>query len=126
MNLESIADYLEAEGYGTIGVDIFAYRMPEGATEGVLFTLPLVGVMIDHNMPGYYKSNFMMVVRAARIDTGIARAEALSDALTLYDTTLTNVRVNHIRPRFEPVVFPSSQGDNFEVSVGFDASYYNC
>ena len=124
MKLENVAEYLREQGYGTIGIDLFAHRMPEEVNVGVLLTSPLTGVMIDHEMPGYYKSNFLMVIRHREIDTGLSLAETLSNVLSLQEQKLGDVVVNFIRPRFKPVVFPSSQGDNFEASVGFDASYY--
>lgn len=124
MKLESVANYLEGQGYGKIGRDIFAYRMPETVARGILLTTPQTGVEINHEMPCFFKSNFMMVVRDTKIDEGLSLAATLSTVLTLEDKALDEVMVKYIRPRFEPVVFPSSKGDNFEVSVGFDASYY--
>lgn len=123
MKLESIAEYLEGLGYGRRGKDIFALHMPEKATVGILLLNPLQGVPIDHELPGYRKGHFTVIIRHSSYSDGKELAEQISNELTLLEKQLTDVLIKYVRPRTEPIAFPNSKGDNLEFAVTFDTAY---
>lgn len=124
MKLEPIAEFLEDEGIGTAGKDLFVYHMPEGVSEGVLLVSPLSGEKIDYELPNYRVSKFQVIVRHSSYREGVALAVMVMNAITLSNTDVLNgIFVKYMRPRHEPVVFPSSKGDNLEISVNYDAVY---
>jgi len=124
MKLESVAEFLEDEGFGRRGTDIFAYHMPEEATTGILLLNPLSGTQIQHDLPGYRKGMFMVVVRAADYQTGFALCSEISALLNMAETDkLADVLVKYIRPQHDPVVYPNSTGDNLEFAVAFETAY---
>ena len=123
MNLKPIAEYLESQGLGTGGRDLFVNYMPEDVQQGILLMNKLSGTPIDWELPGYRRSGFQLIVRHTDDEAGLLMAEQLSDALTLTNTTLTGMLVKVIRPKHEPVVYPVSKGDYLEISVNFEAIY---
>jgi len=123
MKIEPLAEYLESEGIAKAGKDLFAYYMPDSVSEGILLISSLEGTPIDTELPGYRKTGFQVIIRHDDHVKGRALADQVSSALTMSNTTLTDMYVNYIRPRHEPVVFPSSEGDFLEFSVNYDANY---
>lgn len=123
--LEALAQLLENAGLGVQGESIFVHMMPSTVGQGVLLLGPLSGTPIDHELPNYRKTHFQAIVRHKSYSSGKALAEAVSNALTLINTTLPGYNVKFILPRHEPVVFPVSEGDFLEISVNFEAVYVN-
>ncbi|NQZ53219.1 MAG: hypothetical protein HRT93_03085 [Piscirickettsiaceae bacterium] len=124
MKLEPIAGYLESKGIAFAGEDLFADHMPENVEEGVLLVSPLIGEQIDYDLPNYRKTSFQVIVRHTDRKKGVALAEMVMEALTLGNTdALTGISVKYMRPRHEPVIFPSSKGDYLEISVNYDTAY---
>lgn len=122
--LEAIADYLETQGHGVIGRDIFVHFMPENVKAGVLLLDPIIGQEIDHYAPGYRNNGFLrLVVRSQTYTEGFERAKDVSEELNFERKQLVGIFMNYIRPRIEPVVFPNSKGDNLEFLVTFDVGY---
>lgn len=124
MKIEPVAEYIEDEGIAFAGTDLFAYHMPEDVEEGVLLLPPLTGEKIDYELPDYRTSSFQIIVRHKSHAKGVALAEMIMSLLTLSNSTVLNgLSVKYMRPRHEPVVFPSSKGDYLEISVNYDAVY---
>lgn len=123
MNLAPLAEYLELEDIAVAGKDLFLYQMPSTVSVGILLLTPLSGTEIDYYLPGYRKTTFQVIVRHTDHVEGQALAELISATLTLANKQLTNMNVNYIRPKHEPVVYPVSEGDFLEFSVNYDANY---
>lgn len=126
MFLKTIAEYAESKDAGTIGVNLFAYNMPETSNLGVLLRQPLVGADIDYELPGYRKSKFQVVVRCkpAEIEQGRAKIDDFVQKITLLtETALTGYLIKFMRPRHDPIMYPISEGANLEFSVNFDVVY---
>lgn len=126
MDLDALAAYIADSGLGVVtGRDktIFVYDMPEKVARGVLLKLPDDGVPIDHELPGYRKTGFQVIVRDNDYVKGMKAANDISTALNLSNTTVGTMSCRFIRPKHEPIVFPVSQGDTLEFSVNFDATY---
>lgn len=125
MNLEPIAEYLELQGAGTRGTNIFVYSMPDEIISGVLLVETLLGTTIDHELPNYRRADFQVIVRHSDFAAGKALAEQVSNLLTLENksATINGMNVKFIRPKHEPVPFPRLEGGGLEFSVNFESAY---
>lgn len=129
MRIDLIADYLEAQDLGLPGVNIFEEEMPASTKVGILLKLPLQGIPVDHELPGYFRGQLQAIVRAQKVDTGDRLAHAVSTALTLVNQPFAGedgaeaMFVNYLRPRTLPIVYPRSDGNGKEWSINMDASY---
>lgn len=120
MNLMPLADLLQAAGLGTKGVDLFLNMMPAGAEDAVLLRTPLTGVPINYELPGFYQTEYQLIVRCLDYDAGRTRIEQIIQALTIAYASVGPWRVNYSRPKHEPVSFPLSDGNLIEFSTNFD------
>ncbi|MBP2498250.1 hypothetical protein ABID82_005141 [Methylobacterium sp. PvP062] len=129
MRIDLLADLLEAAKIGTPGTSIFEDEMPADARAGVLLRLPILGVPIDWEIPGYLKGQVQAIVRAQKVATGDALARKVSEALTFTDRSFTDDKgvevmfVNYLRPRTLPIIYPRSDGNGKEWSINLDACY---
>ena len=128
MRLSLLADLLEAAQIGVKPEAIYIDEMPATETIGVLLRLPLTGVPINHELPGYYRSQVQAIVRAQKAANGDLLAARVSAALTLTDRSLPaggpeSMFVTFLRPRTLPVVYPRSDGNGKEWSISLDACY---
>lgn len=123
MNLIPIANHLESEGLGTQGSSLFVNFMPFECKSGILLRSPLVGTYIDHELPGYYKCEPVIVVRAPEYVTALNLMEEVMRSLTIYDRQMDDIYVKHFRPVSLPVSFPVSDGQFYEVQVRFETVY---
>jgi hypothetical protein len=123
VKLDSVAEYLAAQGLGVIGTSLFMHSMPEKVKQGVLLLSGLGGTKIDPYLPGFYRAKFQVIVRHQDHQQGVALADQVKDALTLRQVQMTGAKFHFIQPIHEPVVFPVSKGDNLEISINFDAAY---
>lgn len=126
--LTTLAKYLEDQGVGTRGQDIFVHLMPEGVTLGVLLLMPLTGAIVDHELPGYRKHRFQAIVRCRtqEIETGEALAWRVYNTLYVEGVRIGNLSVKHFYPIHEPVFYQRSEGNMVEWSINFDACYVKC
>ncbi|MCG5512858.1 minor capsid protein [Ectothiorhodospira shaposhnikovii] len=118
-----MSKYLEAQGVGVVGRDIFVRNMPYTVRRGILITEPLTGTMIDPELPDYYKTRINLIVRSQTYEDGLALAETLVDRLKLNETRMQGVLVKYMHPRHLPVPYPISDGENLEISVSFDVVF---
>lgn len=120
MNLLPFADHLQFAGVGTQAVDIFINSFPANRKDGILLRLRPAGVSFDHDLPGYLKGSFQLIVRGADFAQTQTKANAAVKALTLGKTTLGGLRVNYARPTVLPTPFPLSQGGLTEFSTDIE------
>lgn len=123
MNLEALAEKLQADRLGKKGKEIFINHMPTSVEAGILLRPPYVGTPIDYELPGYRSTRFNLSVRAKDYQTGDKLIRKAMASLTLEETKLSGMDVRYIRPRTEPVSFPLSVAGTFEFLVIFDAVY---
>ncbi len=129
MKLEPLAEWLECQGFGKRGKDIFVHHMPERASKGVLMTVPLVGQRTYPDLPDLRRSRFQVIVRGYDYQEGLEKAWALQEALTWDDRAEVlndEIQIVHMFPRHDPIPFPYSKGDLLEIAVTFDAAYFLC
>lgn len=123
MNLESIAKEIQRAGLATMKTDLFIENIPAAVKEGVLLRGDFFGTPINHELPGYRKTEFQVIVRTANYKVGKKKAEDISILLTFDNRDLTGMAMKYIRPIHEPVAYPLSPGDLLEFSVNFEAAY---
>lgn len=123
MNLLSVAEYLDMNGFGRRGKDLFVGFMPSGVEKGILLLEPITGTPIDHELPGYRRAKFRVVVRDADHNSGKDTAEKVSEALDLQNVSLSKMDIKHMHPLHDPVAFPVSEADHLEYSVNFETVY---
>lgn len=123
MNLLPLVEKLELAGLGIQAKTLFVNQLPIECVEGVMLRGLLSGTPIDHELPGYYKTGFHMVVRANSYAGGQAKANAVLAALTVNNTLIGGMLFKFIRPKTLPVVFPISKGNLLEFAVDFDVAF---
>ena len=121
MKLESFAEKMQTAAVGTQGQSIFINHMPADRV-GVLLRDPFGGMRLDHELPGFRKGSFQLVVR----DKTMAAAKAtMSAAIAAIATELKqdyplSVRVKYVRQRHDPIAYPLSAGNLTELLVNID------
>lgn len=123
MNLFPIAEKLEADGVGVMADTIFINMIPAECTQGVLLRNPLQGTAINYELPGYYKTKFHVIVRAATYPAGEALIQQVFDSLTLDEVQVGSMFFHYMRPATKPVVFPLSKGNLLEFAADFDVVF---
>ena len=125
MNLKPLTQMLNTMRLGKLSKTLFMQMMPASCREGILLRAPLTGTTINHELPGFYKGEFQMIVRSTSYEDGEDLAKKVVAALTieLTGTVVGSQTFNYCRPRTLPVAFPLSVGDLIEYNVTFDACY---
>ena len=105
------------------GETLFQHGMPETVEFGALVRDNYPGgSKIDHELPGFRKFRFQVIVRAKDYLQGRALAQKVSSALTMGETEIPGAFVRYIRPRHDPISYPLSRGGVVEFSTNFDAA----
>lgn len=128
MRYDLIVAYLQAQGLGTAGVDVFAHRMPAHVKSGILIRGPLDGIKHDHYIPGYFKAPIQVIYRHFDQVTGDTKAKQISAALTLHncqfsDAGVPAMHVQQMLPNTLPIHYPRLEGEGIEWSLNFDTVY---
>lgn len=124
--LEAVGDYLQAEGYGTQGTDIFLAVMPETPDACVAvyenagnrpeFTMGSAPWAVDRPL-------IQVICRGARSDYPTTRntAEAIRALLgSVMNTTLSSVPILRIEPQGSVVPMGEDENQRPMVSVNFE------
>ena len=123
MKLESIASLLQTASLGVMGESIFINAMPAAPVKGILLIDPFGGTPIDHELPGYRRGSFVMVVRSRDYQEAETLINAAIVALTIQDQALPGMTVKTMRARHDPFPFPVSPGNYVEFTVNIDCRY---
>lgn len=123
MNMLPIANKLELEYLGVQGETLFINFMPMECKQGILLRSPLSGTEIDAELPGYYKTQFMLIVRGHDYIAANTLMESCMRTLTMYEQDLDDIYVKYMRPSTLPVTFPVSDGNFYELKVEFSIAY---
>lgn len=121
-NLDKIAELLEEASLGRRGESIFIYRMPAEAI-GFLLREGHSGDLIDHELPGYRKGDFMLTYRSNDAKAGQAQMKSAMSVLTFQDVEYDEIMYYYCRPEREPMVYPLSLGNMVEQMVMFNVRY---
>ena len=98
MNLLQLADELETAGVGIKGETIFIHNMPSTCKTGVMLRGKFTGTKIDHELPGFYKTDVSLIVRTGNYATGEALMNEAVAALTLAEKDLSEYYIRYCRP----------------------------
>lgn len=123
MNLLPIAEKLEADGVGVQAETIFINMIPAEAPQGVLLRNPLQGTKIDYELPGFYKTTFKVIVRAATYPDGSDLLQRVTDSLSVDNQQIGPMFVKYMRPLTKPVTFPLSKGNLLEIATEFSICF---
>ena len=115
---EALVAIIKDAGLGVVGSSLFQSHMPAECKAGAL-VLTRVGIMVDP-YTGLRKGPFQVIVRAGTIVEAHTRASAIIKALTTEGTTKGGVTFKFIKPEHEPLVFPRTEGSQFEASVNYN------
>lgn len=124
MFIEALADYLESKDVGAVGSDLFAHDFPPSVKQGVLLKEPVTGIGFDHELPGFIKGRYEVIVRHFNHEDGLEFAMSVWDALNVKQPIkMGDVKVNYVRPLNLPAVFPVFESDQIEYSIVIDACF---
>jgi hypothetical protein len=121
MKLTSFTEKMQTAGVGQQGASIFINHMPVDML-GVLLRDPFGGLRLDHELPGFRKGSFQLIVR----DKTMAAAQAkMTAAIAAIATELEQdypqgVKVKYVRQRHDPIAFPVTAGNLQELLVNID------
>lgn len=118
--IDDIVTYLRGLDIDDLGTKVFRQTIPANQEVAVGVYSPLTGVKIDQELPKYHKDSLQIIARAKTYADAEAIAQAVSDALTIYNQQVGDTYIKHLRPRHLPAVYPRSSGDFYEGSVNFD------
>lgn len=123
IHLEKVAAMIEDRGVASIGRDLFVNSIPAEAN-GVLLRQYFGGTKIDHYLPGYRKTSYMLIVRAVEYAAALELINAAVAAVTFErDTEIDGVVFKFMRPDMEPFPYAFSPGDRIEFVVNIDCCY---
>lgn len=115
--LQAITDFIQAQGLGTPGVDLFYGFMPSEINVG---TVVLARVMIDDDpYTRIKKGTFQVVCRGRNSAEAHDKAAAIKKVLRLEGVEIGGVSFKHAYPKHEPLVFPRTDGGQYEASVNY-------
>lgn len=125
MKLMPLANLLEAYGLGVKAETLFLDMLPAEAEQAILLRNPLSGTPINHELPGYFETEFHVIVRtpAREYQAGSDLIDGVVKALTMANEQVEDHWFNYCRPRTEPIVFPLSDGNLLEFTVTFDCNF---
>lgn len=135
MRVEGLANYLQSEGIGTIGVNIFAYHLhvvgSVVADPSILILPNLNTNSITPTMPNWRcHDKFQIIVRSTDVFAALKMSDAINSILlTTYDfvipacDTLPAFNVKSIYSTTDPMVYPRDDSATWEVSMNYDISY---
>lgn len=123
MNLMPLIDLLQVKGIGVAGADLFLNMMPATVTQATMLREPLTGTEINHELPGYYKTEFQVIVRSPDFIEGRTLIDDVVAALTLEEETVDSIYFRYCRPYAQPVSFPLSDGSLIEYTVKMCACF---
>lgn len=116
---------LAAHGF-VQGETMFRDFLPATCSVGVMTRVPLQGLPIDPNIPGFYKGRMQVIVRHTSPTDGALMAARVQKILTMngrerYPATELRgeVHLDVFQPETLPISFPRLAGNGFEWSQHF-------
>jgi hypothetical protein len=100
------------------GKSLFHSHMPSEVKEGTL-VMTRVPIVIDP-YTGLRKGPFQVVCRSSTIEGAHDRASAIMKILATEGARQGEVNFKFIKPANEPLVFPRTDGGQFEASVNYN------
>lgn len=115
---DSLVEHIAASVTGLIpGSSLFHSHMPADVVSGVL-VMARVPVMNDL-YTGMRKGTFQVICRDVKIVLAHDRATAIMKAIASEGVVVGGVNFRFIKPQHEPLVFPRTEGAQFEAAVNY-------
>ncbi|MEG0062980.1 MAG: minor capsid protein [Pseudomonas sp.] len=105
-------------GLGVPGKNLFHSHMPAKVNAGTL-VLTRVPIVVDP-YTGMRKGPFQVICRDLEIELAHNKASQLMKALVSEGVTVGGVRFLFIKANNEPLVFPRTEGAQFEAAVNYN------
>lgn len=118
-----IAQYINDKGIAALEENLFLNMMPPRVSHGVLLRNPINGTKIDHEMRGYYNTEFKVIVRTTSYANGETLMEELFSLLTISNLKVGNMMIKHCYPDNEPISYPLSVGNMIELASDFRIAF---
>lgn len=112
--LLSMASFLEKQGKGTVGENIFVNEMPEFCESGILLFHSVEGLRRHTEIPGYYRGSIMVSTRALDPSEGLGIAQGALKSLEQQGVELEGFKVLMSRPEMLPTSFGTNEGGYVE------------
>jgi hypothetical protein len=123
VNLMPLATRLHTLKIGIKEKTLFLHMMPAGA-QAILLRSPLAGTAINHELPGFFRGEFQIIVRSPDALEGEKLIKRVVEALTMADGEEVGTQTfKYCRPRHQPVAFPLSDGSLIETTVQMDCCF---
>lgn len=127
MRLKSVAQYLEEQGLGKFGTDIFVTEMPRECQRGILLMDTYSGTGIDPYLPGWRDTGFRLVVRHSDYESGDQLGERASAALNIRRDITMGVNPKRLimrqcLPVNDPRPYRRSEASVWEFEVDFECT----
>lgn len=118
----------------TQGKDLFINYMDDSVEKGALILPSLAGGIIDYDLRGWRNGDsIQIVVRHPDVKVAYNLSQQIADAVTIEEPTIlkasdagitgSDIEVQFMRPRADPIVFPRPQTKWWEVSINFNVCY---
>lgn len=124
MIIEQFAQYLQDKGLGTMNRNIFCFRMPADVTSGYLIVYPNDGILLDHELKGYYQDAFPFIIRGASLTEVTRLADAALAVVDALNVEAGGFHFNYIRPLTLPIIYPPNDGNTYEAGITIEFSGY--
>jgi len=121
-----LADYLESQGFGTVGVNIFAERLPENPDRAiaVIRYSGRAPVMILSGNIVIEQPSVQVLVRTASFTESESLIYQIRDLITgLHNTNLNNLHILGIVPLGSPAVLERDTKNRVIMFCNFDTAY---
>ena len=114
MELLPIANHLAAKGCGNVTTTIFVNEMPSGCDFGILLMDQYHGTEIDQYLPGYFDTEFRLIVRGASFEKTKALTKKASKVLKEMNGDIETLFVKQCLPLNLPRTYRRSTGGYWE------------
>ena len=110
-----IANYLRAAGYR--GGQVFALEMPEDLSECAVVIPSQEGLRCEKSLPGYWKGEYLLVVRTRELANAMNLASEAVQILTLDNKVIGGCKIVTSYAEVTPTPFPRNDAGTYEVAV---------
>lgn len=121
--LDTLLNKLQADGIGTVGVDLFMYFAPDDVDNCIIVTGGTEPPQVCIETPKYYKGKIQIIIRNKEYDAGFAKCDALMASLTDYNFEDAKAKFKQILPLHLPRVYRRAESGIIEMSINFDIRF---
>lgn len=121
--VDDIGALLEANGFGTVGANIFLYHAPPESNDIIIVFPSNDPPRLEEETPYYLKGKFQIIVRSSTFEDGRNTSKQISDLLKQYNIETAQMKVKRLRPLYQVRVYRRSDSGAVEFSVTYEIIY---